>query len=117
MFENRGGNIPGGNFLGENFPGGIFQGLVWWVGIFRVEIFPGEFSWYHLYEALTGRWDFVWYNNGSKVSHENKEVKDFSVLYIFLILCLFSNKYLSVIALKFSLQYFPFYGFHIAIVK
>ena len=24
MFENMGGNIPGGNFLGGNFPGGSF---------------------------------------------------------------------------------------------
>ena len=51
------------------------------------------------------------------MSHENKEVKYFSGLYIFLILCLISNQSLSAIALKFSLEYFPFYGFHIAIVK
>ena len=33
MFENMGGNIPGGNLVG------IFQGGVRWAGIFRVGVF------------------------------------------------------------------------------
>ena len=34
MFQNMGGNIPGGNSLGGSFPGGD-----WWVGIFQVGVF------------------------------------------------------------------------------
>ena len=37
------GNNPDDNFLGANFPGGSsLGGRVWWVGIFRVGIHPGE---------------------------------------------------------------------------
>ena len=50
------------------------------------------------------------------MSRKNKEVKVFSILYIFFVLCLLSSRSESAITLNFLFQSFSLYGCHIAIL-
>ena len=52
IFENMGGNIPGGNFLGGNFPGGNFLEGSLMGGNFQVGVLLIPLQDFHVYSSV-----------------------------------------------------------------